>query len=138
MFFNLFLEVFRHDKLEQFEFELEKIIGIWKHSGKVRNFSFSILNCFFMVVRSPKILFRCCLNNVPAISGVLIKKLHFFTAICSTYQHETIHLKHQQIFMIFYLYPTPILLSLNLHNSMKTKRVILWNSSSTNFRIPLQ
>ena len=28
-FFNLFLEVFRYSKLEQLEFKLEKIIGIY-------------------------------------------------------------------------------------------------------------
>ena len=35
-FFNLFLEVFIPNKLEQLEFILEKIIGIQKHAGKVR------------------------------------------------------------------------------------------------------
>ena len=32
------------NKLEQFKFKLEKIIGIWKHAGKVRNGIFS-QNC---------------------------------------------------------------------------------------------
>ena len=37
-FFNLFLEVFRSNKLEQLEFKLQKIIGIYNMQEKLENY----------------------------------------------------------------------------------------------------